>query len=468
MSFLGRFQLVTKLATGGMADVFRALQWGDGGFVREVVIKRLHRHLLDDADSVSRFQAEARIMSSLTHPGFPQVHDFRREDDAWMMAMEYIAGPNLRELREAEDRTGRDMPLQVALSIVVQACNALHHAHELRDRRGGAVGIVHGDLTPDNVLLTRDGVVKIIDFGVAVTASEDTQPAGLRGTIRYMAPEQARADGLVDRRADVYALGILLFELTTGTALREGDDVQVLTQVGQGTVTSPTTRRADYPPDLAEIALGALSLDPQQRPPTAAALGQAIEGFAWDRGIAVGIRPVAEFVRALHELPAPLAIDPTAPPDFVDMTLPEASAPAADEPPPSSPPIVGDDEHDEMLDDLEMLAPSAASEPPPRGSGPDPRRAAHAQSYRVPRPGSVIPGDPARDSVRMPAPGPISDGSPPPPPAPEAQERERPSLRDSTPGIYIQKPDDDPGESVFRARRVRSVRVAKSRGGGDD
>jgi serine/threonine protein kinase len=273
--------------------------------------------------------------------------------------MEYVRGPSLRQLFETAARDGRPTPIAVALSIIAETADALHHAHELRDGIHGPLGLVHGDLNPDNVIVGTDGFVKIIDFGVALTSSNDTQTDGLRGSLRYMAPEQARSEGAFDRRADVYALGILLFELTTGRRLYDGADVQVLTKLVEEDVPVPSSVQSDYPRELEPMVLASLARDPRRRLSSTAALSRALHGYARGHDLTLGPETIVEHLKAVWPATAdpPVRI-PARPPDFVSRgDAVEVEAVVESEPPP--PPTLDDLEHHEVLRDLSAFHPDA-------------------------------------------------------------------------------------------------------------
>jgi serine/threonine protein kinase len=292
----GRYELVRKLAAGGMAEVFHARQWGEAGFFRDVVVKRLFGHLVAHAEIVRLFQHEARLMSELSHPNIPQVLDLGFESDTWYTVMELVEGWNLVDAWQAGARGGTPMPLHVALAIALQVCEALHHAHERPDRAGRPMDIVHRDVTPHNVMVTRDGVVKLMDFGVAQSAAfADPPGGGLRGTLQYMSPEQVRGQ-LCDRRADVFSLGVVLYELTTGTRLFRGPDPQVMIEIVENDVMPPTERAPGYPPELEAVVLSALARDRDVRIGSAAELAYQLEVFAAREGLPVTSRVIGEYL----------------------------------------------------------------------------------------------------------------------------------------------------------------------------
>lgn len=283
-----------------MAEIFLARQWGEGGFFRDVVIKRLFRHMAEHERALEMFQYEARLLAELSHPNIPQVYDLGFEEGTWYLTMEYVEGHNVADVFVQGARAGQVMPMQVATAVVVQACEALHHAHERKDRGGRPLRIVHRDVTPQNIMVTRDGVVKVMDFGVAQTAArKDTEAGAIKGTFSYMAPEQVRARTL-DKRADVFALGVVLYELTTGTRLYPGNDVEVMTAIVEQDAPPPSTRVPEYPPDLEEIVMSALQRNRARRLPSAAHMALALEDFALRHGIAIGPRAIAKYMGAVY------------------------------------------------------------------------------------------------------------------------------------------------------------------------
>jgi len=305
---MGRYELLHKIAAGGMAEIFLARQWGQGGFFRDVVIKRLFPHYAEHEHALRMFQDEARLLAELCHPNIPQVYDVGYADGYWFLAMEHVRGVSLADLCRAAAKAGKPMPLAVATGIVSQVCLALHHAHERRDREGRALRIVHRDVTPHNIMISPDAVVQVLDFGVAqTTARVDTDAGAVRGTYAYMGPEQVRGRPL-DKRADVFALGVILYELTTGRRLFRGSDIQVMTQIVEQDVPPPSRQLPSYPRDLEEIVLGALQRDRAKRTPSAAHLALALDQFCMRHGLVSGALVVSHFVRALfpyeraHEL----------------------------------------------------------------------------------------------------------------------------------------------------------------------
>lgn len=304
---IGRYELLRKLAAGGMGEVFLAREWAAAGFFRDVVVKKLFAHLADHPATLRSFQFEARLMSELCHPNIPQVYDLGHVDGTWYMAMELVRGINVADLVRMGARANASMPLPVALGVVMQIAEALHHSHERRDRAGDSLGIVHRDVTPQNVMITHDGVAKLLDFGVARThANREERDGGVKGTYGYMAPEQVRGRD-VDRRADVFSLGVILWELTTMSRLFRGSDVQVMTAVVEQDAPPPSTKIAGYPAELEAIVLAALRRDPDYRIASAADLALHLEYFAMRSGMLVGPRALAAYVQ--HVWPVERALE---------------------------------------------------------------------------------------------------------------------------------------------------------------
>ncbi len=280
-----------------MAEIFLGRQWGQGGFFRDVVIKRLFKNFVEHEPTLRMFHYEAHLLAHLSHPNIPQVYDLGFAEGTWFLAMEYVDGWNLADLWRMGARAQQLMPLHVTLGIALQVCEALNHAHVAKDRAGRPLRIVHRDVTPQNVMITRDGVAKLMDFGVAKTDARPATEAGaVKGTFGYMAPEQVRGRAL-DRRADVFALGVILHELTTGSRLYRGTEIEVMQAIVERDAPPPSSLVPDYPNDLEEIVMAALRRDARARIASAADLALHLEHFAMCRGLLVGPRAIAHYVR---------------------------------------------------------------------------------------------------------------------------------------------------------------------------
>ena len=276
---LGRYVVVRRLAGGGMAELYLARLDGPNRFVKPVALKLMHPHLCDTPEFVGMFMREARIAASLQHPQIVQVLDVGEADGEYFLALEYVHGVDLR--RVLSEQHGEPLPLGAALRIVIDVANGLHHAHSLCDGNGRPLGIVHRDVSPSNVLIAYDGAVKLTDFGIARMTEQThvTATGSIKGKPGYMSPEQCLQEN-VDARSDVFALGVVLYELTTGRPAFPGDMIATMNRVIDGRYTPPGQIVRDYPPALAMIVRRALASNVEHRYPSAAAFRAALEAFA--------------------------------------------------------------------------------------------------------------------------------------------------------------------------------------------
>ena len=310
----GRYELVRRLAAGGMAELFIARQRSVSGFEKQLVIKRILANRARDADFVRMFLDEARVAATLDHPNIVQIYDVGHVDDEYFIAMEHIPGKNLVEILRAGYRTGTAaLPLAQAVGIAGAVCSGLHFAHDKRDFDGRPLGIVHRDVTPQNIMVTFDGGVKLVDFGIAKAASREveTMSGTLKGKMGYMSPEQCR--GLaVDRRSDIFALGVVLYELTTGKRLyREKSEFETLKKIVDGPV--PSLREVDpqLPAELDAIVARCLQKDPNDRYPDARSLHEALETLAQWRALATGTMALSQWMERLFpDEQAPQVVPP--------------------------------------------------------------------------------------------------------------------------------------------------------------
>lgn len=284
---LGPYLLVRRLAKGGMAEIFLARKEGPEGFARDLVVKRILPHLSEDPDLMAMFREEARIVARLGHPNVVHVYDFGEVGGTAYLVMELVRGVDLRALtvraREhaMRDRRAGAVPMHHTAKLLSLVCEGLAHAHDLADARGRPLGLVHRDVTPSNVLLGFEGAVKVADFGVAKLQrgrKEITRVGMVRGKSAYLSPEQARGESL-DRRSDLFNVGILLFEMLTGDTLFPHDDpMQARVLAAAGKIPAPE-RLELLPPGLREIARRALAEKTEDRYPDALALRADLERF---------------------------------------------------------------------------------------------------------------------------------------------------------------------------------------------
>ncbi len=262
---------MAKLGHGGMADVYLATARGPSGFNKLTVLKVLRPHLAGDPHFLTMFLDEARLAARLNHPNVVQTNEVGNTDDAHYLAMEYLEGQPLFRI-SAKLRAAKRIELPHNLRILCDALAALHYAHELSDYDGTALSVVHRDVSPHNLFVTYAGQVKLLDFGIAkaLTSVAETSPGVLKGKVTYMAPEQAWGEQ-VDRRADVFAVGIMLWEALTGRRLWLESEGNVLQRLVNGKIPSPTTVAPWVLERLEQITMKALALDKEDRYPTAAA-----------------------------------------------------------------------------------------------------------------------------------------------------------------------------------------------------
>jgi serine/threonine protein kinase len=266
----GQYYLEKRLAMGGMAEIFRAQRVGAAGFVKDVVIKRIHPEFSEDTEFVRMFINEAKLVAMLRHPNIVQVLDFDQFDGIYYLAMELIEGINLKQLRLAAQKKQRPLPVQLALYIAIQALKGLSHAHNF-SHHGQPLNIVHRDISPHNILVSFDGEVKVTDFGIARVQQQASMTAHgvLKGKASYMAPEQTHSSR-VDHRADIFAMGVVAYELLCGDRLfAASNDVQLFEQVRNQPISPPHTRNPDISPEASEIIMWALHRDPRARIPDA-------------------------------------------------------------------------------------------------------------------------------------------------------------------------------------------------------
>jgi len=285
----GKYELVAKLATGGMAEIFLARILGDGEFEKLVCIKRILPHLAKDPQFVTMFLDEARVAARISHPNVCQVFELGEWHGAYYIAMEYLEGVPLSCFRRTDFYPMRPDPRLVA-GIGVQACEGLHHAHQLKGPKGDVLGVVHRDISAQNLFVTVDGIVKVLDFGIAkaTDAKNKTSTGAMKGTYMYMSPEQLRNEK-VDRRSDVWAMGIVLWETLAQQHLFKKDTEFLTFQaITADPIPDIQEVRPDVPPLLADTIARALSRDREQRFATARALGEALAQSVAPLGGAMG------------------------------------------------------------------------------------------------------------------------------------------------------------------------------------
>ncbi|MEN9799706.1 MAG: hypothetical protein RL653_3403, partial [Pseudomonadota bacterium] len=296
---IGKYQLVRRLAVGGMAEVWLAQAAGPGGFSKQLVVKRILPHLAEDRTFVDLFLSEARVAALLNHPNLVHIFDFGEADGTWFLAMEFIDGPNLRVLQDAVREGGEQLPCALAARVVASACEGLAHAHALTDpATGEPLNLVHRDISPDNVLVSRSGVVKVVDFGIAKAAGQahKTKTGGVRGKVPYMSSEQLASKPL-DPRADVYALGVVLYELLAGALPYEGEgDAGLMKAILFDPPIPLAQRRPEVPPLLQQVVERALSRKREERFADCTQMQEALEQYLRSEPQPAGAAQVAQWV----------------------------------------------------------------------------------------------------------------------------------------------------------------------------
>jgi TonB family protein len=344
----GQYTLLERIAVGGMAEVWKARMRGVEGFQKTVAIKRILPHMNDNAEFVGMFIDEAKLAAQLTHPNIVHIYDLGKIGRDYYIAMEYVDGKDLRSLLNAARRKGMPVPLGLGLLIAARVASALDYAHRKRDFEDRELGLVHRDVSPQNVLLTSEGDVKLCDFGIAKAVSKvgQTQMGALKGKLQYMSPEQAWGRP-VDARSDLFSLGAVLFEMVTGERLFTGEsEISVLESVRQGRTRAPRQVDPAIPREIDEIVARALAVDPKDRFQSAGEMKQRLEAALASLSPSTGQTDLALFIqRALESETAaaePFAASPAISswPSAVASPEPAAVAAAAFPYPPGPEPPV--------------------------------------------------------------------------------------------------------------------------------
>ncbi len=262
----GKYLILDKIATGGMAELFRAKITSVEGFEKLVAIKKILPNLTQDSNLVNMFIEEAKLAAMLTHQNIVQIYDLGSMEGVYFIAMEYIHGKDLRVLSNKSKEKGLPLPLEYALYITSRICSGLDYSHNLKDFQGKPLKLIHRDISPQNILVTHEGEVKIVDFGIAKVARKtaDTREGLIKGKVAYMSPEQA-AGKTIDHRSDIFSAGILLYEMITGVRMFEGADLNVLDRVRKADFQEAETIVSDLPAEVSEILRRALAKTPSRR-----------------------------------------------------------------------------------------------------------------------------------------------------------------------------------------------------------
>ncbi|HVV15829.1 MAG TPA: serine/threonine-protein kinase [Polyangia bacterium] len=282
----GKYYLLERINVGGMAEVFKAKTFGVEGFERLLAVKRILPNIAEDEEFISMFIDEAKIAVQLQHANIAQIFDLGKVDGSFFIALEYVHGRDLRSIFDRMRSRGDSLPVSMACYVMMQVCEGLDYAHNKRDAQGRQLHLIHRDISPQNVLIGYEGEVKLIDFGIAKAAGKasTTQAGILKGKFGYMSPEQVR--GLpIDKRSDIFAVGIVLYELLTGERLFVGEtDFSTLEKVRNVEIVPPSSYNKKIPPELERLMLKALARDPEDRYSNAIDLHDDLQSFLYSVG----------------------------------------------------------------------------------------------------------------------------------------------------------------------------------------
>jgi serine/threonine protein kinase len=282
----GKYYLLERISVGGMAEVFKAKAFGEAGFERLVAVKRILPSIAEDQEFIAMFVDEAKLAVQLTHPNIAQIFELGKVGESYFIALEYVAGRDMRAIFERARKRSETLPIPMACYMVMKLCEGLDYAHNKKDSAGRSLELVHRDVSPQNILMSNDGDVKLIDFGIAKAASKSskTQAGILKGKFGYMSPEQVR--GLqVDRRSDIFAVGICLYELLTMERLFVGEsDFSTLEKVRNVEIVQPSAYNKKIPEELENIVLKALAKHPEDRYRSAMDLHDDLQSFMYTSG----------------------------------------------------------------------------------------------------------------------------------------------------------------------------------------
>jgi serine/threonine protein kinase len=299
---LGPYRLLERIAAGGMAEVFRAKRSGVEGFEKVVAVKRILPHLSENKEFVEMFIDEAKMVAGLSHPNIVQIFDLGKIDTAYFIAMEHVQGKDLRTILKQAKEKGLRIPLDLSVLIVSKVCSALEYAHRKRDEHGEAMKIVHRDISPQNILISFEGEVKLTDFGIAKATSKasSTDRGALRGKLLYMSPEQASGHPM-DRRSDVFSLGVVFYEMITDTKPFLGSSEKgILEMVRDCRFEEPRALNPKIPESLEKVVMKALEKDPERRYQDASEMYRGLERVLRERQPPAATE-LARFMEVLFE-----------------------------------------------------------------------------------------------------------------------------------------------------------------------
>jgi serine/threonine-protein kinase len=293
------YKLLRKIASGGMAEVFLAMQQGLAGFEKLVVVKKVHSHLCQDGRFIQMFLDEARLAASLSHPNIVQIFDIHRDEESFFIAMEYLSGEDLRYVIGTHRNRQAFIPVPLALRIAADTSAGLHAAHTATDPGGKPKGIVHRDVCPSNIIISFNGITKLVDFGLAKANVQNiySRPGTLKGKFAYISPEQVEHKE-IDARSDVFSLGVVLWEMLTSTRLFKGpNEAAVLRSVMEEMIKPPSALNPDVPRQVDDIVMSALERDYEKRVRSAGEVCDALEKVLKQIGESVSTHNVGEWMQ---------------------------------------------------------------------------------------------------------------------------------------------------------------------------
>jgi tetratricopeptide (TPR) repeat protein/tRNA A-37 threonylcarbamoyl transferase component Bud32 len=298
----GKYLLLDRIAVGGMAELYRAMITGAEGFEKLIAIKKLLSHLTAQENLVNAFIEEAKLAALLQHQNIVQIYDFGCMDGDYFIAMEHLFGKDLRLIMDKSEERGRPLTLEYALYIASRVCEGLDYAHHLKDLEGNPLHIIHRDISPPNIIITYEGEVKIVDFGIAKAATQNTatMEGVIKGKVSYMSPEQAGGES-IDQRSDIFSTGILIYEMLTGKRMFDGEPLQVLPKVREAEFEPLDQVVKDLPPELYDIVHRALAKEPDQRYQSSGDMLCDVEECMHKNGLRVTARVLSQYMRDLFK-----------------------------------------------------------------------------------------------------------------------------------------------------------------------
>ncbi|MBM4388316.1 MAG: serine/threonine protein kinase, partial [Deltaproteobacteria bacterium] len=298
----GRYDLIRMIGSGGMGEIYLASMRGPHGFEKKVVLKKIHQHLSRDEEFIKRFIDEGKLVVNLNHANIVQVLEMGIENGEYFLAMEYVDGVNLNDFLYGLRKEGAALPVELAVFILIEVLKGLSYAHTKTDENGQPMGIIHRDISPVNIMISRDGEVKLLDFGVARAKSRMSQslPGVLHGKFLYLSPEQARGEEL-DFRSDIFSFGVTAYELITGTRPFDGQtDIEILDKIKN--FNPPAVLQPSFSGELAGIVMKCLEKDPEKRYGSTAELEEAFVNYLYRTHTIVGRKELQEFVKSRKHL----------------------------------------------------------------------------------------------------------------------------------------------------------------------